>query len=430
MGTTNHRVPQVFHVAPDGSDQTSGTQSAPWATLHHATRTAQAGDRVLIHGGTYPIDAQIRVRHRGTEDAWIVFAAAGDGQVVIDASALHTSAPKGRPPFDHDQGAFQIEGVAYVRVQGLTIRRAQRAGITIRDSHDIAIIDNTIEYTFSSGIAAWDTDRDGEGTHDIEVRGNTIAHANTFDMLPKGWPRSRYTPHEAISIAGARHFEVSENHVHHGGKEGIDVKGNSRHGRVHHNHVHDCAHQGLYVDGWFDTLSDIEFDHNDVHDNRGAGIVVSVEDGPAVEDIRIHDNDVYDNDGAGVFFSRWAGDGPRRNIVVEHNTIRRNGFGTPKEGRPYYWMTGGIYLLSGNVRDLQLRNNVVTGNQAFQIGVSGHVAAKREDLDAALAERGIVIDENVVEHSRDAPGPIDVGDAEEDRVGVWPVTGQRATEPQ
>lgn len=418
----NH-APRELHVAPGGSDRGSGSEAEPWATLAHAAREARAGDRVLVHDGTYSIDRQIRVRHAGRSDAWISIAAAPGESPILDATSLPTRAPSGRPPFDHDQGVVQLEGVAFVRVQGLTIRNAHRGGIAIRDSHHIAIVGNTTDSTFSSGIAAFDSDRTGERTHDIEIRGNEVARPNAFAMLPPGWPKPRYTPHEGISIEGARAFEVSENHVHHGDKEGIDVKGTSHRGRVHHNHVHDCAHQGLYVDGWFGALRDVELDHNDVHNNRGAGIVVSVEDGPAVENIRIHHNEVYDNLGAGVFFSRWAGDGVRRNIAVESNTIRKNGFGPPKKGRPFYWMTGGIYLFSANVFGLRIVDNVIEDNQAFQIGISQHVAKTEDQLAAELQKRGIEIRGNRVDTKRDAKAPVDVGDAKEDRIGVWPVAG-------
>jgi len=348
-------------------------------------------------------------------------------EVIIDASAVPVPRPLGAPPFAHDQGAFQIEGVAYIRVQGLTIARSHRAGITVRDSHHVTLLDNTIDRTFTSGIAVWDSQHDGEGTEHIEIRGNTVIHANTWDMLPPGWARFREPPHEAISLGGVQHFEVSHNHVHHCDKEGIDIKENSGHGRVHHNHVHHVARQGLYVDGWFDTLRDVEFDHNVVHDCRGAGMVLSVENGPAVEDVRVHHNLIYDNHGTGLLFSRW-GDGPRRRVAIEHNTIHHNGWGVPEEGHPYFWITGGIYLYSANLEDIEIRDNVVSGNRAFQIGVSHHLLVGGSGVKEALREREIVVDRNLVQTTADAEAPIHVGTAAEDRAEVTPIAGEHAIE--
>lgn len=46
LGTT-------YHVATTGSDAAAGTAGAPWKTLRKANQTLQAGDTVLVHGGTY-----------------------------------------------------------------------------------------------------------------------------------------------------------------------------------------------------------------------------------------------------------------------------------------------------------------------------------------------------------------------------------------
>lgn len=417
-------APRTFHVAPGGDDGGPGSREEPWATLHHAAWTLKAGDHVLVHGGTYAIADEIRPRHSGTEDAWIVYAAAPGEEVIIDATAVPVPVPR-RPPFAHDRGAFQIEGVAYLRVQGLTIRNSHRAGITIRDSHHVVVLDNTIQSTFTSGIAAWDSQHDGTGTDHIEIRGNTVTHTNTWDMLPPGWVRGREPPHEAISLGGVRHFEVSHNHVHHCDKEGIDIKENSGHGRVHHNHVHHVARQGLYVDGWFDTLQDVELFENVVHDNGSAGVAISVENGPAVQDLRVHHNLIYDNQGSGVYFSRW-GDGPRRNVVLEHNTIHHNGHGQAKKDEAHFWMTGGIYLLSGNLEGIEIRDNVLSANRAFQIGVSHYLREGAADTEAALAAKQIVIERNLIDADADLEPPIAVAKGPPEHAQVWPTRGRDA----
>ena len=61
-----------------------------------------------------------------------------------------------------DNGAFQIEGVSYVRVANLTVINSHDAGFTIRDSSNIDLINNSTKGTFSSGIAVWDTNHEGE----------------------------------------------------------------------------------------------------------------------------------------------------------------------------------------------------------------------------------------------------------------------------
>ena len=76
-----------------------------------------------------------------------------------------------------------------------------------------------------------------------------------------------------------------------GDKEGIDSKGPNRRGRIHHNYVHHQPTCGLYVDAWSDLMSDIELDHNVLH-NCGGLTVTSEVDEP-VRDISVHHNLVF-----------------------------------------------------------------------------------------------------------------------------------------
>ena len=325
--------------------------------------------------------------------------------------------PRGGPPFPHDQGAIQLEDVAYLRIQGITVRDSRMAGFTLRRAEHVELRGNATESTFGSGIAVW-------GSRHVRIEGNTVVGANLREAGPSWFPARAVPPHEAITVASTEHFEVAHNHVHDGGKEGIDVKEASRHGSVHGNHVHHMARQGLYVDGWFAPLRHVELAHNEVHDCEGAGVVLSVENGPAVEDVQVHHNRIHDNLGTGLYFSRW-GDGPRRRIAIEHNEIRHNGHGPPEEGERYYWITGGIYLYSGNLEDVVIRDNVLVDNRGFQIGVGRPLRGELEPA-AALAQRRITVEHNVVDVGADDPAPVRVGSTPEDRDEVIPIRGTDA----
>lgn len=417
--------PRVFHVTPHGDDTARGTRGDPWATPGHAARMLGPGDRVVFHQGTYRLEAPMAPRRSGTVDAWIEYAVADGESVVFDASAVVVPPSSDSPPFPHDQGTVQIEGVGFIRVRGLTLRNSHQAGFTVRDSHHIVLRDNVTQSTFASGIAVWDTEHDDRGTESIEIIDNTVIGANTARMLPAGMDEPPEPPHEAISIGGAVHFEVAKNHVHHCDKEGIDIKETSKHGRVHDNHVHHVARQGLYVDSWFGDLMDVELDHNVVHHCGGAGIVLSVENGRSVHDVQVHHNTVYDNLGTGLFFSRW-GDGPRHHIEVDHNIIVHNGHGPPEPGEAYYWLTGGIYLYSANLREIEIHDNIVSDNQAFQIGVSEHYLVDGHELEDALERRGIRIARNWVDPVDDPATQIRVGWPPEDYAWVHPIRGSEA----
>jgi len=430
VSTPQPQPPQgrvVYYVAPGGSDSNPGTLDQPWATLHHAAEVLSAGETVYVRGGTYPITEQIRLKNSGTEDAWIVYAGYPGEQAVIDAHEIEDFAPAREPPYPRDQGAFQIEGVSYVRVENLKIVNSHSAAFTVRDSHHVELLHNATDNTFSSGIAVWDTDHDGQGTDHIKVIGNTVVHANTWDMIPAGVARSGEPPHEAISIAGAYYFEVAYNHVYDCDKEGIDVKETSHHGTVHHNHVHHVDRQGLYVDSWFGKLEDVEIYENVVHDCRGAGLILSVENGELVNDVHIHHNLIFDNWGSGIFFSRW-GDGPRTNVQIYNNTIHHNGYGTPSPGNEYFWLTGGLYLYSTNLRNVDIRNNIFSDNRGFQVGYSDHYLRINPDVEAVLREKGIAIAYNLIFDRNDVAYPIYVGWPPRDYANVYAISGDHALE--
>ena len=112
----------VYFVVPQGDDGASGTQERPFATIHKAAEIAQAGDEVVVRGGTYRITQEIRPRHSGTPERWIVYRAMPGEKAVIDADGFTKTGPQGVPPSRRQLGAFHLENVSYVRVENLTVR--------------------------------------------------------------------------------------------------------------------------------------------------------------------------------------------------------------------------------------------------------------------------------------------------------------------
>lgn len=83
VGTTYH----VARGAPNGSDANAGTAEEPWATISHAAEVLEAGDRVIVHAGTYR--EHVLPKHSGREGAPIVYeVAAGEEVVVTGADVL------------------------------------------------------------------------------------------------------------------------------------------------------------------------------------------------------------------------------------------------------------------------------------------------------------------------------------------------------
>ena len=408
----------VFYVAPNGSDTNEGSRAHPWATVNHAANVLKAGETVYIRAGIYTPTQQIQAKHSGTVDAWITYSAFPGEPVIIDAKAIPVGPPLGKPPFAHDQGAFQLENVQYIQVRNLEIINSHNSGITVRNSHYIDLYNNKTENTFTPGIGVWGSDYQ-------KIIGNTVVNANAPEMAD--YPRdASKKPHEGISLGTVEHFEVAYNLVKYGQKEGIDVKEQSQHGTVHHNYVHHMKNQGLYVDSWFGLLEDVEVFNNVVHDCQGAGFAVSVEGGSAAKNIRFHHNLLYDNWGTGIFLSRWGNDGFRENVKIDHNTVHHNGYGPPNPGDKFYWMTGGLYLFSDNLQSIAIKNNIFSENNGFQIGYSDAYLKNSSKIEEVLQQKQIDIAHNLVFGANSASNPIYAGWPPDNYAHIYGTNGTSA----
>jgi alpha-N-arabinofuranosidase len=75
----------TFHVATNGSDANSGTETAPFRTIQHTADLAQPGDLITVHGGIYR--ERVSPPRGGTSEAKrIVYQAASGEKVVITGS--------------------------------------------------------------------------------------------------------------------------------------------------------------------------------------------------------------------------------------------------------------------------------------------------------------------------------------------------------
>jgi len=277
-------------------------------------------------------------------------------------------------------GLFQIEGRSHIIVKGLRIINAgphrDNAGLLVKDSDNIRIAGNITYNTVSSGIGVW-------RSYKVVVTGNEVELACNDGGQ------------ECITIAGTDEFEVSYNHVHHGGPgtnggEGIDIKHGSSNGRVHHNRVHHVNLLGIYVDSWDTLTRNIEIYQNLVHDNRNDGFAVASELRGLLENINLYNNIAFNNGRTG-FVVGWYGEEdvehqPIRNIKFVNNTLYNNGI--CDEG-------GGIWLENHEAEDVLIQNNIVFNNRLFQI-------AFREDTPQSVA----VIKNNLTFGYKDHPGEI------------------------
>ncbi len=356
-------------VSPTGADDAPGSRAKPIGNPQVAVSRAKPGDRIVLRGGTYKLDHALSIQVKGTAQAWISLEAAPKERPILDFIGAKPSARFG------DQGAVDLRSAAYVRLKGLEVRNSYYAGIFVQRGCKFIDIQNCrVDLTFMPGIGVWNSE-------DVRIVGNEVTRANDPSMRLFGNPENE-CPHEAISVAGVKRFEVAWNHVHHSIKEGIDVKEVSAHGTVHHNYVHDLHRQAYYADAWFGRLEDVEFFSNVAHDCEWGQVISAEGKSSELKNVRVHHNLLYRNRASGIYFGTWGGNGPRSGIRIHHNTLFQN-------GRNGHWAgaTGNIDVRASNVRDLTIERNLLADGGAFQIAL---FTPDRADLKS----RGIFVRDN------------------------------------
>jgi parallel beta-helix repeat protein len=177
----DYQVPanaRYWYVAPTGSNTQPGTQAQPFATIQHAASVVQPGDVVEIASGRYT--EAVLVQRGGVAGRYVTFRAATPGGVQLVG-------PEG------SYSAFKLEGVGWVRVEGLDVTAAAGHGIEAEGSHHIQVVNNTCHDCGGSGISLEAGDYywvDGNtafgncATNTFQTSGISLYQARAFDASP------------------------------------------------------------------------------------------------------------------------------------------------------------------------------------------------------------------------------------------------------
>ncbi|MFA9389651.1 MAG: right-handed parallel beta-helix repeat-containing protein [Prolixibacteraceae bacterium] len=377
-----------IYVATNGNNGNKGSIGEPFANIQKGLDHTFAGDTLFIRGGGYFITEHLKVVNSGEVNNWITIMAYPGEEVAINADAVAKEEKTATEGW-RDMGSIHISGVHYIKISGLTVLYSHGGGIMVRGKKgkygekpttNIEITHCKVYSSFNSGIGVWYADS-------VKVTYCEIMDANNQRHRPIGYPIRREAPHEALSVPGTSNFEIAYNYLHLCQKEGIDIKEFSSNGKVHHNYLHNILREGIYIDSWFGELKNIEVSQNIVHDCDWGILLSSEGKGSNMKDIYIHDNLVYKNTSKGIGFSVLGNDEPRENIYIYNNTICYNGI-------PGHWAgkAGGIGILSSNVKNMFVYNNLLYKNYGYQIGVFAD--ENRIEGAEALKSRNIVFDNN------------------------------------
>lgn len=186
---------RTFHVVPGAGDG-NGTEENPFHGIEVAQAQAEAGDTFLLHAGHYQgFDEDYRVSFTkgGTIDNYILWQAAGDGNVTMDSISIRADYMWFEDiHFKAREGVYQEYGVlTFNGPQDIVLKHDLFTGfhysITVRDGGAGWIItDNTIIgdkdiNVTDEGTASWD----GEGIELVFTGGHTIAH-NSISLAADG----------------------------------------------------------------------------------------------------------------------------------------------------------------------------------------------------------------------------------------------------
>ncbi len=304
-------------------------------------------------------------RASGAEGKFITLMARPGEEAILEGRGIRLPADWG--------GLLEISGRSHIRVSGLKIRNAgphaNNPGILVDGSRWVVIEKIHTYNTASSGIGVWNSEHVVIADNEVELACNDGQQ-------------------ECITVAGTAYFEIRGNRVHHGGPgtrggEGIDAKDGSREGKIFGNELYDLSRVGLYVDAWDKHTRDIEVFGNLVHDVRADGFALASESGGLLEGILLYNNIAYRNKGSGLSISR-NGESPRHpmdRILAVNNTMYGNGLGQ--------W-GGGIAVDNPDVRNLVIRNNILSLNRVFQI-----------EVEPDVPKRNVTIEYNLIHGFRD-----------------------------
>jgi len=296
----------TYYVAPTGSDNAAGTQSAPLATLQAAANKVKAGDTVIVQPGQYAgFVLGWDYDQSGTAGAPITFK----GMPGATITSRNNKTPDG----------IDLEGASYITIDGFTINNAdgsiQRAGIRAIGDSNVLIQNN---YTTQNGTWGIYTSH----TTDVTIQNNTSSYNNNTTST---WN------HHGIYVSNSAVRPIVRNNVVFGNiGNGIHFNGDASQGG-------DGVVTGALVEG------------NIVYDNgTGGGSAINCD---GISNSIIRNNLLYNNHRKGIALYQIDAATGSQNNVVENNTVIQAADGA-----------GAMNVLDGSTGN-RIRNNIFLGGE-------------------------------------------------------------------
>lgn len=229
-----------YYVAPNGNDQNPGTLNQPFRSIARGLNFArQPGDSLILRAGNYPQSRPLNLISSGTQGNPITVRAMQGETAVIDG--------RGTPA---DSSLINVLA-HHVRIQGLTIKNAQKIGISIWGPgsriHHVTVSGNQIQNCQSSGIYAG-YNRLDDPVHDLLFEDNTVTDCVLSNQRE---PHQRWS--FGVGAGLSKNVTIRNNTVSRCYGEGIGLYLSDK-GTIEGNTVSDNFSVNIYLDNTTQTL--------------------------------------------------------------------------------------------------------------------------------------------------------------------------------
>lgn len=191
----------TFYVAPHGNNGNPGTLNAPFATITKGVSALDAGDRLLVRGGTYRESVrvvnkrEIQIRNYPNETP------------VIDGRGTTAN------------GLVIVTLSSAVHFEGFEVRNGPKSGILLYDVKDVTLRGNDVHHHFRFGIhVVSDDDKPRGTTRRVLIERNKVHH----NVQQNANGRARQWM-QGIGTFRAHSVAIRENEVYENFGEGIDA---------------------------------------------------------------------------------------------------------------------------------------------------------------------------------------------------------------
>lgn len=294
-----------YYVSTTGSDSNSGTLTLPWKTVQKAATTMVAGDTAYVRGGTYS-EYMIKFSNSGSSGSPITIKGYTGETAVIDG--MGSSVADGRRP------VFDIDGVSYITLDGLTIKRGATANVYISYNHAGSTHDITIRNCDMQDFVANDNSGHvllGTGSDNIIIENNHLHGVQGYHNNASG-----------LFVAYSLTVTIKNNEIHDTNigiywKSGYD---NSNITTIENNLIYNQTRWGVNL-----NHRGIIFRNNVVRDVTGIGVLVFEESNICANlisvDMQILHNTVVRTGGGSIVLDRSTLCEGAKNTVVRDNLI-------------------------------------------------------------------------------------------------------------